>query len=117
MASKRNDMVMQLEMHNSVSTLSDLERIYLPMFTSTKNRKAGLALLSLVHKHCIVSPFDSTITYPDGKTSISSLGELLRFFVCSKKVSEMPPDAPTFLVFLKNQRFPTDTLCMVQMDK
>jgi hypothetical protein len=108
---------MQLEIQNSIPTLADLEHLYLPMFTSTRSRKAGLALLKLVHSKCIISPFDSTIGYPDGKTSISSLGELLHFFACANKVSEMPPDAPTFLSFLKAQHFPTDTLCMVKMDK
>lgn len=117
MSKRRDQMIMQLEIQNSVPNLKELEDLYLPMFKTARNRKAVLALLKLVHTQCTISPFDSTITYPNGQTSISSIGDLLKFFVCGEKVSEMPPDAPTFLSFLKARHFVTDNLCMVKMDK
>lgn len=74
-------------------------------------------MLKLVHEHCDISPYDSSIVYSNGQRSLSSLGQLLAFFACGDKVSEMPPDAPTFLQFLKSHKLNTENLCFVKMDK
>ena len=73
-------------------------------------------MLSLVHSTCRISPIDSTLTYPNGRISSSSLGQLFRFFFCAKNASEMPADAPSFLAFLKTSAFPVENLCTVLVD-
>lgn len=107
--------VVQMELDNQVQSLEDLKRIYLPQFPAGRPQRAVEGMLQLVHRHCKVSPFDSTITYPNGAVSMSSLGQLLQFFACSKKISDMPPDAPSFLAFLKSFKFRSDSLCLVKM--
>ena len=93
--------VVQMSLDNERLTLARLEQIYLPAFPQPRQRKAVLSLLELVHSLCSINPLDMTLKYPDGTVSISTLGELLHYFVCGEKISEMPPDAPTFLAFLK----------------
>lgn len=109
--------IVQIQIQNTTPSLKEFERMYLPALSNSRARKAGGDLLALVHKHCSISPIDATITYPNGETSFSTLGQLLQFFACGDKVSEMPPDALTFLAFLKSQKFPTNTLCMIKMDQ
>lgn len=96
-------------------TLDDLERLYLPSFPTPESKRAVISLLKLVYEQCTINPFDSTLVYPSGQSSLSSLGQLLRFFACGRKVTEMPPDAPTFLAFLKAHKFATNNLCLVKM--
>lgn len=109
--------VVQMEISNQIQSLEDLKRTYLHQFPVGRAQRAVTELLQLVHRHCKVSPFDSTITYPNGNVSMSSLGQILHFFVCSKKISDMPPDAPIFLDFLKSHRFKSDSLCLVHMNR
>lgn len=99
---------------DQVQTLEDLKRTYLRKFPYGRARRAVTEILKLVHRHCEVSPYDSTITYPNGDTSMSSLSQLIRFFVCSRKNKfEMPADAKTFSKFLRSYKFKTDILCNV----
>ena len=109
--------VVQLTVDNERLSLARLEQIYLPAFPQPRPRRAVLALLDLIHSTCVINPIDMTLKYPDGRLSISSLGELLTYFACGKTISEMPPDSPTFLSFLKRHRFVTSDLCMVQIDQ
>lgn len=107
--------IFQVSIENRILSLKDLENIYLPMFDSSESKGATIALLKLVHKYCTINPFDSTINYPDGSTSESSLGQLLRFFICGENISEMPLDALTFQKFLKHYKFSSNELCMIKM--
>ena len=106
--------VVQVAVDNERLTLARLEQIYLPAFPQPRPRRAVLALLEIVHANCIINPVDMTLQYPDGRLSISTLGELLDYFACGERLSDMPPDAPTFLSFLKSNRFPTADLCMIK---
>ena len=108
--------IVQMALDNERLTLARLEQIYLPAFPEPRARNAVLSLLELVHSQCIINPVDMTLQYPDGRVSISTLGELLHYFACGKKISEMPPDAPTFLAFLKHNNFVTSDLCMIHID-
>ena len=87
------------------------------MVKGARAKQAVQDLLRAVYDHCAISPFDSSIVYADGQQSLSSLGTLIRFFACGTKASEMPPDAPQFLAFLKANRVSTANLCHVQMAK
>lgn len=104
-------------MENQKPTFPQLEAVYLPKFKTSKTKKAASDLLEVIFKYCVISPFDSTITYPGGRISTSSVGQLLDFFVCGEKASDMPPDAHLFIKFLKKIHFPTTNLCSIKMNK
>ena len=108
--------ILRVTVQNQKPNLKDLEQVYVPSFSSSREKKAALNLLSAVHKYCDISPYDATLTYPNGSQSLSSLGQLLTFFICDQTHnSEMPLDAPRFLAFLKRIRYKTDNLCMVSI--
>lgn len=107
--------VLQVSVQNKKLNLHQLQQIYLPLFSKESEKIAVEDLLRAVYKHCEISPYDSTIRYPNNTSSSSSVGQLLKFFVCGKRLRDMPPDAPEFLDFLKSIKFPTNRLCVVKM--
>ena len=103
---------------NRKALLTDLERSYVPLFSTSGEKERALQLLAAVYNHCQIDPHDSSLIYPNGTRSLSSLMELLTFFICDKKRSSligMPPDAPAFLRFLKSIRYEMRKLCLINM--
>ena len=109
--------LLQVTMANEAPSLEELERVYTSMVKGSRAKAAVQDLLRVVFAHCTISPFDASIIYPGGEQSLSSLGTLIRFFACGKDITEMPPDAPQFLAFLKSRRMSTANLCHIKMTK
>lgn len=108
--------VLQVTMENARPSLADLQSHFLPRFATQREKNAAAALLQAITLHCEMSPYDSTLTFPDGSQSLSPLDVLLRFFVSGQHVDERPPDALRFLAFLKSIRFHSQDLANMQVN-
>lgn len=105
----------RVSIRNEKLSLPELEQVYVTGFRTERKRKLALSILKVVYENCELSPFDATLRYPDGSSSSSSLGMLLRFFVNGGP--EAPVDSRQFLLLLKSVGFKASSLPMVKVWK